>query len=1068
MDNSLSLAKITRPGLPKVYLRTRLFEWLDQARERQMIWVAGPPGAGKTTLMCSYLENRDIQCLWYQVDHGDADIATFFHYLGLAGKKAAPRKRKALPHFTPEYLADLPTFSRRFFQDLFQRIKPPFALVLDNYQEVAVESALHQAVLSASSEIPEGGMVIIVSRSNPPPVLARTYANQGMALLGWQDLSLTTEETKAIASLRGIDQSAADSVSQLHDRAEGWVAGLILMLEGLKSGRPTPEFPGDRATDSLFDYFAGEILAHTDQKTREFLMQSAFLPSMTADMAAALTGNNEAKRILVELSRNYYFTEKLAHSQPVYQYHPLFREFLLAQAYDNFGEASVNEIQCKAAQILLQQDQVEDAVPLLRETRNWEQLARLIHAQARPLLEQGRGRTLEEWLRGLPEPMLENAPWLLYWMGACRLPFNVDESRSYFEKAFALFKKEQEIAGVLLAWSGAVETYLYEWGNFAPLDGWIAALDELMQRLDTLPEAEIGARVTASMFSALMYRQPEHPDFAVWEERARNLVESNMDLRHRITVGSHLIYYYSLVGDLAKAAVVLDVLRPAIRGEDIAPFTLIVWYCMEALYSWLTLENDACMRAVEAGLQTARSSGVHMWDFMLYAQGMYLTCNNGELDKAERFLEQMGAVMNPARRLDAAHYHYQAASLALQQGDTARALEHAEICLARADESGSPFSRTMARLGLAQVLFERGDDERALEYLSQTKETNRGLNSRYMRSHYFLLLAYFNLERYREHEAVEHLRRGMSMAREHGLVTMTWWRRDVMAKLCCVAIKHGVEVQYARQLIGLQGLAPDNEAMDLESWPWPIKIFTLGRFSLVVDGEPVRFSARAQSKPLEMLKALIALGGREVSEHKLVEALWPDAEGDAAHRAFDTTLHRLRKLLQSDRALVLQEGRLTLDTRFCWVDVWVFQRLLGELDRVLREDNGEPGRAELIDKGLGLYQGPFLDEMVDASWAIPLRDKLHTRFLRQLGAAERHWAQTGDTDKAIECCQQALAVDPLAEEFYQRLMRHYQKRGCRAEAVNTYHRCETVLSTQLGVSPSPATEAVYKKIISEQ
>ncbi len=122
---SASLAKVTRPVLTGVFPRERLFDQLDRMRERSVTWVSGPPGCGKTTLVTGYLEARGYPCLWYQVDEGDADPATFFYYLGLAAKKAAPRKRKPLPLLTPEYLSGISTFTLRYFENLYNRLKVP-------------------------------------------------------------------------------------------------------------------------------------------------------------------------------------------------------------------------------------------------------------------------------------------------------------------------------------------------------------------------------------------------------------------------------------------------------------------------------------------------------------------------------------------------------------------------------------------------------------------------------------------------------------------------------------------------------------------------------------------------------------------------------------------------------------------------------------------------------------------------------------------------------------------------------------------------------------------------------
>ena len=85
------LAKISRPRLSAVYQRSRLFDQLDMAWRKHSVTLAhGPPGAGKTTLVSSYIEVRNRSCLWYQVDSGDDDVATFFHYFGSAAKEHLP------------------------------------------------------------------------------------------------------------------------------------------------------------------------------------------------------------------------------------------------------------------------------------------------------------------------------------------------------------------------------------------------------------------------------------------------------------------------------------------------------------------------------------------------------------------------------------------------------------------------------------------------------------------------------------------------------------------------------------------------------------------------------------------------------------------------------------------------------------------------------------------------------------------------------------------------------------------------------------------------------------------
>jgi len=244
-----------------------------------------------------------------------------------------------------------------------------------------------------------------------------------------------------------------------------------------------------------------------------------------------------------------------------------------------------------------------------------------------------------------------------------------------------------------------------------------------------------------------------------------------------------------------------------------------------------------------------------------------------------------------------------------------------------------------------------------------------------------------------------------------------------------------------------------------------VSIFTLGRFSLLLDGEPAEFGRKAPRRPLELLKTVIAFGGREVGTTSLMSALWPDVDGDTAQRSFDTTLHRLRKIMGDDRVLVLRDGKLSLDGRYCWVDVWSFERLLGQSQRLLTEDvtgNHVYSLEHLTENMGGLYQDHFLGKEGVTSWSVSMHERLRSKYIHHLLEVGRYMEKHGYWKQAMHCYRKGIDVDDLVEVFYQRLMACCLVTRRLSEGLSVYRRCCQVLSITLGLQPEPESKRLHR------
>jgi len=1049
-----SLAKITRPVPSGCLPRTRLFRLVDRScKKSSLLWVYGPPGCGKTTLVSTYLQARNLPALWYRFDEGDEDPANFFYYIGAAGKRAAPRMRKPLPLLTMEYMGGIQQFTRLFFENLFARLSPARALVLDDYHEIPTKSLLHDVIVTGVSRAPEGTTVILVSRRGPPPAFARFRVNNRMETIGWEDLRLTLSECEGISRLRGRKRRLDTEIRDLHEATDGWAAGLVLMLEGSRFRAVEPPPSKNRTPRELFDYFGSEIFERQGESEKAFLLKTAFLPDMTAATAEALTGERGALRLLTYLRENNLFLMEHKHSEPLYRYHPMFREFLLSRAPDILGEQGTRAVKRRAAELLEEADRVEVAADLFSDIGDYESLSRLILANAASLVEQGRSRILQGWIGRLPEDTVQKTPWLLYWLGACRMPFDPVGSRSLVERSFELFRDRKDPAGTFLSWSLIIDNLCMYLNDFKALDAWIDRFDEITKKFPSFPSPEIEARVVASLLGGLYMRRVDHPEIEAWVKKASSMIRECKDIPVRLQATLYLFLYFIWIGDFPRARSIVESTREWISSSTSYPQRRILFHLFEARLHCGVAQFDDSIRAAAKGREIAVASGIRLWDFLLLGEETSAFLGKGDLDSASACLRQMALLLGAGQTYNQAYFHHLSSWHVALRGDIPLASSLEETADALVTDCGQPCGIALGNVYMARLENEIGKTEDAANHLEKAERIARGMGSLLLEYQCLLVKADIAFHQGDKASGLAALGKALSIGRENGYFHYDNWIPSFMTRLCVKALEEGLEVPYVRELIRKRNLVPASPPLEIETWPWPVAVYTLGRFDILKDGRPLTYSRKAQKRPLDLLKALIAFGGRAVREEQVVDAVWPEAEGDMAIQSMSVALRRLRQLLGHEEAVQRREGVLSLDPRYCWVDAFAFERLLG-IAASLAETGRKEGAAEHEEKAMSLYHGAFLAEDAGRSWAVSMRERLRSRYLAVVGRLGAHWTQAGEWEKARACYQRGIDVDHLAEEFYQSLMRCYLADGREAEALAVYDRLGKIFSS-LGVQPSP-------------
>ena len=840
------LAKIQPPRQTGILSRERLYALLDRNRQHPATWIVGPPGAGKTTLVAGYLATRGITYLWNQIDEGDTDPATFFHYLSIAADEAVSGASDRLPRFSPEAVPGLRSFARRFFRQLFVSV-PDVALVLDNYQEAAETSLLHEIARTACEEIPAGSHLVIVSRADPPAAYARLHANDTLVMLRWEELQLTADEVEGIARLHGIALTP-EGAEAWRLRSGGWAAGLRLLLQetGCDVAAPPESPPGN----ALFDYFAEEVYLRLPQRTQLVLIATSVVPAVSPALAQVLAADAEAPNELERLAHGGYFTARHGDAPIHYQYHPLFRDFLLRQAAATLSPVALTDLKRHAAILLAREERPEDAAALFAEIGSWPDLRELILGQAMRLIEQGRHLTLESWLRKLPEPMRQADAWSQYWLGACLLLHDPAASLQCFTRAYERFRADGGATdGLLLAWSGAIDAIFHQYDDLAQMDRWLAEFDRRIRPLYDRATPVAKARVSFSMFVALSFRQPERGEIEDWAERVTALERITAQPGVRALIRLHVSIDRLWRGHLTDAVALFESFRRQSDAEAPAsPLAPMVECLVGAIIALHLGETARCVEAVKRGLTIARESGLHFWDSTLLWLAACATLNDGDYAAAVRFRAALEANADLLRAADAAYHHALSARLSALHGSHAEALRNAVAAVENIKRLGCPFFTGAWMIGMSCAAERSKDPALAGAFLDEALSIAQRLNNDLLRAVGLLVRAAQAFAADRSEAALKDLRDGMGVCARHGYAGFYFWPRDRIALLCLRALEHDIEPSYATALIRKGSLDPPEEAMASEAWPWPVKVFTLGRFAILRDGEALKFWARRSAR----------------------------------------------------------------------------------------------------------------------------------------------------------------------------------------------------------------------------
>jgi LuxR family maltose regulon positive regulatory protein len=390
------------PVRPRMVVRQRLIDKLQDALSHPVVLVAAPAGFGKTTALLAWASRvgSDLPIAWVSLTSTDNDPARFWRSVLTAlhvqrstlGSSAVARLESSEP------IAQVVEELVRELCDL----DAPLALVLDDYHQVRT-AEIHAGVERLLEELPANFHLVISSRSDPPLPLARLRSNGELLELRAADLKFLESEAAALLEVAGLHLSAPQVVV-LERRTEGWAAGLQLAALFLRDRDDTngaiTAFDGSRRL--VVDYFVEEVLARLPERMRAFLERSSILDRLTAGLCDAVVGIRRSAAILEELERTNVFITPVDDTHIWYRYHQLFADALRHRLHRDQPEM-VPDLHRRASDWSARSGLLEDAVEHALAGRCWDLAADLIGRLIVQLNGRGEHMTLARWLSSVPD-----------------------------------------------------------------------------------------------------------------------------------------------------------------------------------------------------------------------------------------------------------------------------------------------------------------------------------------------------------------------------------------------------------------------------------------------------------------------------------------------------------------------------------------------------------------------------------------------------------------------------------------------------------------------------------------
>ena len=441
----------------------------------------------------------------------------------------------------------------------------------------------------------------------------------------------------------------------------------------------------------------------------------------------------------------------------------------------------------------------------------------------------------------------------------------------------------------------------------------------------------------------------------------------------------HTAFFYLLQGKLAEAEDLTTIFKWNVDDEN-PPNNRLFFYSVYSFFCILAGKFKESIETANQAFEIEEKTGIRM----MYPQGNGAAgaLNLGDVELAEKLLKRICPYLGGSGNYFMAFYYAQMGWISFIKKDFLKAKEYSRKGIDASENAGARLLIPISYLQGAIALHLKNEKNLSEEYLDKALKLSREHKARQVEFGCHLARAEFALKEKNQDKLVHALRDGLRLGKENGYVNTHFWRPEIMSKLCVHALQNGIETDYVCDLIRKRRL-------------WPIKIRTLGGFSLEIYGKRIEESKGKKKKiPISILYFILSKDGRNARVSELLESLWGEDEEKIPSnptKAFNIGLYRLREIfiryLDNDfgKEAVIdhgeKEGLLHLNKKICWLDIWELIEIESRLRKILAGNSSITHVEDLLGRLRDIYRGKFLQgENEKDYWILGARNHWEKKY----------------------------------------------------------------------------------------